>query len=92
MEVEKDKSSVSSQSTTSDETAAAVEKKRKSNQKSIKAFYNPVKLRKECSKPCIFEGSCKWRCSVQFCGELLSFGVGRNIEGFVQASQQTYNN
>jgi len=44
MEVEKDKSSVSSLSTTSDETAAAVEKKQKSNQKSMKAFYNPVKL------------------------------------------------
>ena len=45
MEAEKDKSSVSSLSTTSDETAAAaVEKKQKSNQKSIKAFYNPVKL------------------------------------------------
>jgi len=47
MEVEKDKSSVSSLSTTSDETAAVVEKKQRSNQKSIKAFYNPVKLSEE---------------------------------------------
>jgi len=45
MEVEKDKSSVSSLSTTSDETgSSSSRKKQKSNQKSIKAFYNPVKL------------------------------------------------
>ena len=44
MEVKEDKSSVSSPSTTSGETTAAVEKKQKSNMKSIKAFYKPVKL------------------------------------------------
>ena len=43
MEVKEDKSSVSSQSATSGETTAAVEKKQKSNMKSIKAFYKPVK-------------------------------------------------
>jgi len=49
MDVTKGKSNVSSlsvcgQSVTSDETAAAVDKKQKSNMKSIKAFYKPVKL------------------------------------------------
>ena len=43
----RDKSSVSSQSATSGETTAAVEKKQKSNMKSIKAFYKPVKLSEE---------------------------------------------
>ena len=51
MDLMKDKSSVSSlsgcdQSVTSDETTAAVDKKQKSNMKSNKAFYKPVKLSK----------------------------------------------